>query len=365
MSDPLETLEGHLSNTPSVSRRQYPIAGILTTVYGLNELSSPTSEIACLWLLHPRLGSQEAMSQLATLAITDWNKKILQGQAGPKAKGLIAVSFDQRNHGTRIVDPVANEAWRSGNPRHAQDMFSIFQGTARDVSLLIDYLPAFVFPESEKRITEHLVLGVSLGAYAAWSCILHEPRVSAGITIIGCPDYVNIMADRARLSKLASWKGSEPEGSQFLGSKDFPFTLLETVRRLDPASLFLSYTGPESEVIISRPNPLPEPTPEQQEILRPVLSRCLARKKILNIAGGADKLVPYRCGEAFLAWLKKAVGPDGWFKDGAVTLEDVIDPTARHEVTPKMADEAIQFVSRVLLTSNTTQKTGFVRHCKI
>lgn len=37
---------------------------------------------------------------------------------------MIAVSFDQRNHGSRLVDEVANAAWRQGNERHAIDMFS-------------------------------------------------------------------------------------------------------------------------------------------------------------------------------------------------------------------------------------------------
>ena len=46
---------------------------------------------------------------------------------GQSPTGLIAVSFDQRNHGTRKVDNLANEAWRSGNESHAQDMFSIYR----------------------------------------------------------------------------------------------------------------------------------------------------------------------------------------------------------------------------------------------
>ena len=72
------------------------------------------------------------MTAIAIAAITEWNKKIEQGittagSSPESARGLIAVSFDQRNHGTRLVDLLANEAWRQGNPRHAQDMFSIFR----------------------------------------------------------------------------------------------------------------------------------------------------------------------------------------------------------------------------------------------
>lgn len=93
----------------------------------------------------------------------------------------------------------------------------------------MDYLPAYVFPQGERMISKHMVLGVSLGGHAAWSCLLHEPRVKAGVVIIGCPDYVNLMVDRARLSKLPSWVNSDPPGSRILGSEAFPSSLLETI----------------------------------------------------------------------------------------------------------------------------------------
>ncbi|KAF4222578.1 hypothetical protein CNMCM5878_003616 [Aspergillus fumigatiaffinis] len=368
MTDPLKTFDtaspSKFSNPPSVSQKKYPIAGILTTVFGLDEIPSQASEIACLWLLHPRLATQERMTGFATSVIADWNQRIKDGRAGP-IKGLIAVSFDQRNHGTRLVDPLANEAWREGNPRHAQDMFSIFQGTARDVSLLMDYLPAYVFPQGEREISKHMVLGVSLGGHAAWSCLLHEPRVSAGVVIIGCPDYVNLMVDRARLSKLPSWTNSDPPGSRILGSEAFPSSLLETISKLDPASIFLSYVNPNSDAGPLRNHPLPEPTENEKQALRPVLRRCLAGKKILNLSGGADKLVPYHRGEVFLTWLKKAIAPHGWFADGAVTFEDIIDEKAGHEVTPKMVDEAVRFISETLASSDEAKKSSYVRESKI
>ncbi|KAL4919112.1 hypothetical protein BDW62DRAFT_179960 [Aspergillus aurantiobrunneus] len=371
MTDPLKTLETEPryreATLPTVSSKTFLIAGIQTRVFGLDEIPSQASEIACLWLLHPRLATQERMVPIATAVITDWNRRIQEGRVGSSksVKGLIAVAFDQRNHGTRLVDPLCNESWKKGNPRHAQDMFSAFQGTARDTSLLIDYLPAFVFPKSDRRITENLVLGVSLGGHAAWSCILHEPRITAGVVIIGCPDYVNVMADRARLSKLPSWKDTTPPGAQFLGSEDFPSSLLETVRRWDPAGLFLSHLdlGPEAEPI--RSAPIPEPTESQKTALRPLLTRCLAGKKILNLSGGVDKLVPYSKGETFLAWLKQAVGPNGWFADGAVTLEDIIDQSAGHEVTPKMVDEAVRFIGDTLASTRDEVKGAFVRESKI
>lgn len=105
-----------------VSSESYVIAGIQTTVYGISELAKGISELAVLWLLHPRLQTQASMAALASESIQHWNSK-----PGSKSKGLIAVSFDQRNHGSRQINALANEAWRQGNPRHAQDMFSSYR----------------------------------------------------------------------------------------------------------------------------------------------------------------------------------------------------------------------------------------------
>ncbi|KAA8645506.1 hypothetical protein EYZ11_005058 [Aspergillus tanneri] len=371
MADPLNTLDttpdGATSNLQPVSRKSYPIAGILTTVFGLDEIPPQATDIACLWLLHPRLATQERMAGIAAAIINGWNQKIQTNPGSQEPiKGLIAVAFDQRNHGSRLVNPLGNEAWRQGNPRHAQDMFSIFQGTARDVSLLIDYLPSFVFPNAERRILDNLVLGVSLGGHAAWSCILHEPRVSAGVVIIGCPDYVSLMADRARLSKLPSWTNSDPPGSQFLSSEAFPSTLLEAINKYDPAGLFLSCLSTGSDIGYLRDGLLGEPNEQEKQALRPHFTRCLAGKRILNLSGGLDKLVPYHRGEAFLTWLKRAIGPTGWFADGGVAFEDIIDESAAHEVTPKMVREAVRFINETLAASKNNAKTsGSVRESKI
>ncbi|KAF9887136.1 hypothetical protein FE257_010511 [Aspergillus nanangensis] len=368
MTDPLKTYYDGLSSPPlPISTKTYPIAGILTTVFGLDELPSDASEVAVLWLLHPRLATHESMTGIASATINDWNQRIRDGRTGSSksVKGLIAVAFDQRNHGTRLVDTLGNEAWRQGNPRHAQDMFAMFQGTARDVSLLMDYFPSYIFPKSEHTISENLVLGVSLGGHAAWSCILHDPRVSAGVVIIGCPDYLNLMVDRARLSKIPSWTGTNPPGSQILGSEAFPSTLLDTIRRYDPASFFLSHMDPKTDTGILRTKPLPQPSEKEKQVLRPAFSRCLTGKRILNISGGVDKLVPYHRGQIFLTWLKDAISPSGWFSDGAVTFEDIIDENAGHEVTTKMVDEAVRFVSETLANSYDSTKPGSVRESKI
>ncbi|TVY88651.1 hypothetical protein LAWI1_G006771, partial [Lachnellula willkommii] len=127
------------------------------------------------------------MGMVASTSISDWNQRA----PGDRKVGLIAVAFDQRNHGTREVKAIANESWKSGNETHAQDMFSIFHGTALDTSLLIDHLGSYVFNEPDSPpIEQHLVMGISLGGHAAWQVLFNDPRVTAGVVIIGCPDYM-------------------------------------------------------------------------------------------------------------------------------------------------------------------------------
>lgn len=229
----------------------------------------------------------------------------------------------------------------------------------------MDYLASYIFPNDEHKISENLVLGISLGGHAAWSCLLHEPRISAGVVIIGCPDYINLMVDRARRSKLPSWTKSNPPGSEILGSEAFPTSFLEIVRKYDPASLILGHMDCGSSSGPLREGPLPIPTAGEQQALRPLLTRCLAGKRILNLSGGADRLVPYHRAEVFLTWFKKAISPDGWFGDGAVTFEDIIDEKAGHELTPKMANEAVRFISETLAASSNNDRRGSVRESKI
>ena len=111
-------LENAATASP-VSEKTFHIAGILTTVYGLEELSTSCTAISCLWLLHPRLKTKKTMENVAASCIQEWN----QQSGSNRTVGLIAVAFDQRNHGSREVNALANKSWRGGNETHAQDMF--------------------------------------------------------------------------------------------------------------------------------------------------------------------------------------------------------------------------------------------------
>lgn len=107
------------SKPPQVSKKTLPINGLHVDIYGLDELPASASAVSCLWLHHGRLRSKADMADIAALALSAWNSR------GSSTRGLIAVAFDQRNHGARLIHEMTNEAWRQGNKTHAQDMFSM------------------------------------------------------------------------------------------------------------------------------------------------------------------------------------------------------------------------------------------------
>ncbi|CZR59889.1 uncharacterized protein PAC_09783 [Phialocephala subalpina] len=332
MATPNPLKDTHSKPPPSISVKTIHIAGILTDVYGLEELSPSCKTISCLWLLHPRLQKKETMANVASSCINDWNQR-----SSSDSKGLIAVAFDQRNHGTRCVEELANEAWRSGNVKHAQDMWSIISGTAIDTSLLIDHLAAYIFHGPDGPvIDQHFALGISLGGHAAWQVLFNEPRVTAAVVIIGCPDYMRMMTDRARLSKLETYTASG--GSSFLGSADFPKALISSCEKGDPKAMLFG----TSEINAS-------PSGEEQKKLRELLDSKLTSKRVLVCSGRDDKLVPYHCSEPFLTFLKQATS--GWYKDGGVYVEDKVYSGVGHAYSEGMAKDTTRFVSDLLASS--------------
>ena len=352
-ANPVEyTYASPKDNTPSdsmphpgpISTTTVHIAGILTHIHGLSELPPSCTEVAVLWLLHPRLQTAECMWPFAAHLIGNYYAHA-RSQGKELTRGLIAVSFDQRNHGTRLVNKLANEAWRSGNERHAQDMFSQFSGTAEDTSLLLNYLEAYAFPEGNVKVTRNMVLGVSLGGHAAWQLLLRDQRFSSVVVVIGCPDYTRLMVDRARLSKRKLW--IEGKGKGFVGSKDWPWGLVSAVEKCHPAEWFSRVLGREGtgpgEEDWAR-----EMTRDEVKRARPEMDRVFGGKRLLLLSGGADKLVNYRFSEPFLGWVKKAKASGGWFEDGGLWLKDVVVDGCGHEVPPVMVDEMLVFVNETM-----------------
>lgn len=104
---------------------------------------------------------------------------------------MIIVSFDQRNHGERLVNINKNRGFKDNfnflpklargegeldNESHAVDMYNIQLGTTQDVSFLIDTLPAVLFPNDEQTVVDWWISGISLGGHVAWLAVALEKR---------------------------------------------------------------------------------------------------------------------------------------------------------------------------------------------
>lgn len=336
-TSPLASTHKAFANVEPISYKRYNIGGILTTIYGISELPQTPSEIVCCWLLHGRGDTQDSKACVAAALANAWN-------TSPKRKehsrGIIFVTFDHRNHGSRMVENDHNLSFKQGNPTHAIDMFSTYSGSAHDLSFLITQLQPYL----PFKIHDHICAGLSLGGHATWVVLMIEPRVRAGMVVVGCPDYTRLMKDRAIRQKVPSTMTTDPPGKEFLGSNDFPQSLIAMVEENDPAGILLSELD-----VYSADDHKHFPSQSEIERLKPIIQRTLGGKKILCLSGGKDRLVPYAQGEPFMSWLKRGIDKEnGWARDQGIQLEDIIDPDAGHEFSKLMRKEAERWIIDLL-----------------
>ncbi len=182
------------------------------------------------------------------------------------------------------------------------------------MSFLIDFLPSYLFPSGEQVIETWAVAGVSLGGHATWLALTHgndfifiiimskpsqlEPRLSIGIPVIGCPDYLSLISERALKFDIPL------DGSAYL-----PDSLLSLIQSSDPAA------APYRSIDASNP---------------------FLGKKILVLSGGKDTLVPWSASESFVEHLN--VGDKG-------VKQAVVQEDAGHETTPEMVQRLVDFIT--------------------
>lgn len=321
-----KTPKMNLPTPPTVSASERHIAAHMATVYGLSEVNPEATHVSVLWLHHGRLGSSADMADVAARTVGAWHQ-----ERQSKERGLIAIAFDHRNHGNRKVYPLANEAWRAGNANHAQDMFGLISGAVVDTGLLIDLVQGNLYPDkSAGYVDAHYSLGISLGGHSSWQLLFADERVTAGAIIIGCPDYMYLLSDRARLSKLSTFS-TEDNGASFLGSKDFPPDLVKACEKYDPRGLVFG------------PRKTPSwPLPAEQEVeAKRLLTSRLRGKRLLNCSGREDKLVSYHCSEPFVKFLK---GAQKQWPELNICFDDRTYAGAGHEFSPEMVVDAVRFI---------------------
>lgn len=256
--------------------------------------SKPGGPVAVLFLLHGRLSKSDVLEATATKLVEYEGKGSTSEET---ALELVVVTFDLRNHGVRIVDPRGNQGWgptaEENNARHAIDMFSIISGTYRDISFLIDFLPSYLFPCGERVVERWMLAGISLGGHATWYALQHEPRLSVGIPIIGCPDYFALMNNRARVNDLE------------FKPPLIPNSLLQIIEKESPLNTSATSGNP------------------------------FLGKRILVLAGGKDDLVPWVFSESFVGQLE--VGGTG-------VKKVIVYPDVGHAFTSSMEEDLADFV---------------------
>ena len=208
-----------------------------------------------------------------------------------------------------------------------------------DNSVLLDHLPTYVCPGNSYTISDNIILGVSLGGHSAWQCIFYEKRFRAAVIVIGCPDYIRLMSHRAERSGLTSWYGSTSPGADFLGSNDFPSSLIDIVHKRDPVGNFL---GANCQRGILQE--------QEGKEMREILKNSLAGKKILVLSGAADNIVPYSCAKPFLDFLKREIANDEHLIKSNTYLEDILFPGTGHTMSERMKEKAVKFIIDTMLT---------------
>ncbi|KAJ7510274.1 Alpha/Beta hydrolase protein [Mycena galericulata] len=269
------------------------IAGLDVHTYTTDAFPSSNKPILGLFVLHGRTGNYESahVQELITALI-----KAAEGHAGEK--DLLVIAFDHRNHGSRLRDEVGTLGFEK-NPKHVHDMYSMQTGTAKDVSFVMDFLEAYLFPSGERSIVGWGVAGVSLGGHSAWITAATDPRVKIAIPIIGCPDYLGLMEPRAQAQGIS------------VGPPHFPENLLKLIR---------------AETLTA----LPYTTTDEKN---PFLG-----KKVLVLSGGSDPIVPWSASQKFVEGLEVGTGDKK-----VIVFED-----AGHEVTPAMVQAAVDYILAVL-----------------
>ncbi|WVQ73062.1 hypothetical protein IAR50_002625 [Cryptococcus sp. DSM 104548] len=285
---------------PEPSVTHVKVVGLGVNVYGLKEAEGQQKPLTVMVAAHGRMNSQKNMKYFAQAVLGEIAKK---GETHKK-RSLIVVTLDQRNHGERIVDRNANLAFGQ-NPRHLIDMAATIQGGVHDIQLLMDFLPAYLFPHGELTVEEWVITGISLGGHVTWKLLHDDPRVRIGIPIIGLPfeSLPKYLGARA-INNGLSW-----------GPPTYPPSLQRIIE------------------------PYRDPVLEQ---------KAYAGKKILTMHGKEDKLVPFAKGEEDIKQIEKWTEEEA--EKGGICAID-LQENVGHVCTIEMLKKSAEWTWRYALVN--------------
>lgn len=206
------------------------VAGLEMAIFGAEKEGAPV-----VFVTHGRTG--------AAVHVYDYCRDLARD-------GLIAIAVEQRNHGRRMINFFCNDGW---SLHHATDMYSIQLGTAMDVSLLIDFIPARLGLSME-RVG---MTGFSLGGHSTMLAMALDERIQVGAPVIGGGDYRHLMEKRAEQNNC-------------------------------PPGEFATYFPPALEAAVAKFDPISHP-------------ERFADRPLLMANGAIDNLVPISCNERFEA----------------------------------------------------------------
>ncbi len=104
----------------------------------------------------------------------------------------------------------------AGQHTSCMDLYGMIVGGARDASFLVDFLPAYLFPQDDRTVAEWVITGKSLGGHAAWHVLANDPRIKIGVPFIGMPDYSRLLASRTRTivrAQRTALRSGKPQGA--------------------------------------------------------------------------------------------------------------------------------------------------------
>ncbi|KDQ28626.1 hypothetical protein PLEOSDRAFT_1102666 [Pleurotus ostreatus PC15] len=301
----------------TVTSRSFVVSGLNVKIYchpsqSVCEAFAPLPPVSVLFFLHGRGSSltvvEPIIEKVVMMAHSDDKKRDLYVVGLVSVVPLLA----------KLSSPMGTQTTRkfhviymlSGPQRLILDcrldMYGIQLGTQRDLSHLIDFLPSHLFPHGERTIEQWGVAGISLGGHTAWLALAHEPRITFGIVILGCADYLALMSRRAAESEFELTPPTLPI---------LPPSLVSLVRHVDP--IYTPYTVNDSR--------------------NPFLG-----KKILVLRGAMDRIVPWSASARFVHGLE--VGERG--------LKTVMaQEGVGHECTVEMTKWMAEFLRYECLSS--------------
>ncbi|WFD30938.1 hypothetical protein MSPP1_001964 [Malassezia sp. CBS 17886] len=294
-------------SVPDPSVTTFDLAGLPVHVYGLEQMTpmSPRGvpDVCISIHMHGRTGSSRKEDELVREL---WHDTMVERHnlGSVRTRDFLLVTFDSRNHGERKTNPTGQKSWKEGNSKHAVDMYGMIHGTAADVTFIMRMLPAYMFPNDERRVSLFSVTGKSLGGHSAWQVLAHEPMIRVGVSFIGTPDFQRLIAMRAKMSYMQDIPPAVPNSLRAL------------MRTVDPA--MMPYREPNAS------NPF-------------------FGKKILACCGADDKLVRWTYSQEFLENL--VVAPPN-SDEQRRSLQVFVQPNVGHKVTSEMLQHGARWLAQ-------------------